>query len=206
MLFDIRIYANESQPYIAQCRVVQRACDSQHSITGAPTMRMSTKGRFAVNALIDLALREPSGPVALATISQRQQISLSYLEQLFSRLRKDGLVESTRGPGGGYTLGRPAERITVADIVSAVDEPLEESADDERSLGMSRALWLRLNATMLEHMATISLASLVQEQKEAGVSIEPRPARRAIAPQPVVKPVRTTAPNSVFALARTLGS
>jgi Rrf2 family iron-sulfur cluster assembly transcriptional regulator len=169
-------------------------------------MRMSTKGRFAVNALIDLALREPAGPVALATISQRQQISLSYLEQLFSRLRKEGLVESTRGPGGGYTLGRQAERITVADIVSAVDEPLEGQGDEERSLGMSRALWQRLNAAMLEHMATISLASLVQEQKDAGVSIEPRPARRAIAPQPVVKPVRSTAPNSVFALARTLGS
>ncbi len=169
-------------------------------------MRMSTKGRFAVNALIDLALREPAGPVALATISQRQQISLSYLEQLFSRLRKDGLVESTRGPGGGYTLGRPAERITVADIVSAVDEPFEEGGDEERSLGMSRALWLRLNSVMLEHMATISLASLVQEQKDSGVSIEPRPTRRAITPQPVVKPVRTTAPNSVFALARSLGS
>ena len=169
-------------------------------------MRMSTKGRFAVNALIDLALREPAGPVALATISQRQQISLSYLEQLFSRLRKEGLVESTRGPGGGYTLGRPAERITVADIVSAVDEPLEGQGDEERSLGMSRALWQRLNAAMLEHMATISLASLVQEQKDAGVSIEPRPARRAIAPQPVVKPLRSTAPNSVFALAHTLGS
>jgi Rrf2 family iron-sulfur cluster assembly transcriptional regulator len=169
-------------------------------------MRMSTKGRFAVNALIDLALREPAGPVALATISQRQQISLSYLEQLFSRLRKEGLVESTRGPGGGYTLGRPAERITVADIVSSVDEPLEAQGEDERSLGMSRSLWQRLNAAMLGHMATITLASLVQEQKDAGVSIEPRPARRAIAPQPVVKPVRSTAPNSVFALARTLGS
>ncbi len=169
-------------------------------------MRMSTKGRFAVNALIDLALREPAGPVALATISQRQQISLSYLEQLFSRLRKDGLVESTRGPGGGYTLGRPAERITVADIVSAVDEPLEGQGEEERSLGMSRALWQRLNATMLEHMATITLASLVQEQKDSGISVEQRPSRRAIAPQPVVKPVRTTAPNSVFALARSLGS
>ena len=167
-------------------------------------MRMSTKGRFAVNALIDLALREPAGPVALATISQRQQISLSYLEQLFSRLRKEGLVESTRGPGGGYTLGRQAERISVADIVKAVDEPFEDNGDDERSLGMSRALWLRLNAVMLDHMATISLASLVQEQKDSGVSIEPRPARRAITPQPVVKPVRTTAPNSVFALARSL--
>lgn len=71
-------------------------------------MRMSTKGRFAVNALIDLALREPAGPVALAAICARQQVSLSYLEQLFSRLRKNGLVESTRGPGGGYTLGRSA--------------------------------------------------------------------------------------------------
>jgi hypothetical protein len=68
------------------------------------TMRISTKGRFAVNALVDLALRAPAGPVALASISQRQQISLSYLEQLFSRLRRVGLVESTRGPGGGYTL------------------------------------------------------------------------------------------------------
>ena len=167
-------------------------------------MRMSTKGRFAVNALIDLALREPAGPVALASISQRQQISLSYLEQLFSRLRREGMVESTRGPGGGYTLGRTADQITVADIVSAVDEPLDTVDDEERSMGMSKALWLRLNTVMLEHMATITLASLVQEQKDSGVSVEPRPARRAIAPQPVVKPVRTTAPNSVFALARSL--
>ena len=165
-------------------------------------MRMSTKGRFAVNALIDLALREPSGPVALASISQRQQISLSYLEQLFSRLRRDGIVESTRGPGGGYTLGRAADKISVADIVTAVDEPLEGQPDEERSMGMSKALWLRLNAVMLEHMATITLASLVQEQVDQGVSVESRPARKAIAPQPVVKPVRTTAPNSVFAFGR----
>ena len=165
-------------------------------------MRMSTKGRFAVNALIDLALREPAGPVALATISQRQQISLSYLEQLFSRLRKEGLVESTRGPGGGYTLGRAAEQISVADIVTAVDEPFEAGGEEERSLGMSKALWHRLNAVMLEHMATITLASLVQEQVDQGVSVEARPLRRAIAPQPVVKPVRTSAPNSVFAFGR----
>ncbi len=165
-------------------------------------MRMSTKGRFAVNALIDLALREPAGPVALASISQRQQISLSYLEQLFSRLRRDGVVESTRGPGGGYTLGRSADKITVADIVSAVDEPMDGPGDDERSLGMSKGLWQRLNTVLLEHMATITLHSLVQEQRDQGVSIEARPARRAMAPQPVVKPVRTTAPNSVFAFGR----
>jgi Rrf2 family transcriptional regulator, iron-sulfur cluster assembly transcription factor len=166
-------------------------------------MRMSTKGRFAVNALIDLALRENAGPVALASIGQRQRISLSYLEQLFSRLRRDGVVESTRGPGGGYTLGRAADQITVAQIVTAVDEPLDDVNGDERSLGMSRALWQRLNAVMLEHMGTITLASLVQEQVEQGVSVEERPAKKAaIAPQPLPKPTRTLAPNSVFAFGR----
>ena len=165
-------------------------------------MRMSTKGRFAVNALIDLALREAAGPVALASISQRQQISLSYLEQLFSRLRREGVVESTRGPGGGYTLGRSAEKISVADIVSAVDEPIDGQGEDERSFGLSKALWQRLNVVMLEHMTTITLASLVQEQHAQGVSIEARLPRRAMTPQPVVKPVRTTAPNSVFAFGR----
>jgi Rrf2 family transcriptional regulator, iron-sulfur cluster assembly transcription factor len=169
-------------------------------------MRMSTKGRFAVNALIDLALRESAGPVALASISQRQQISLSYLEQLFSRLRRDGMVESTRGPGGGYTLGRNVDLISVADVVRAVDEPMDDGADEDRSLGMSKALWERLNAVMLAHMSTITLASLVQEQIEQGVSVEPRPARRAVAPQPAVKPLRTTAPNSVFAFGRSFAS
>jgi len=168
-------------------------------------MRMSTKGRFAVNALIDLALREPAGPVALAAICARQQISLSYLEQLFSRLRRQGLVESTRGPGGGYTLGRSAAEITVADIVSAVDESQAEAAADERDDGYSRALWQRLNAVMLEHMATITLKSLVDDQIASGVAIEAKPARRAISARPPVAPLRTTAPNSVFALARSLG-
>ncbi|MBA4175575.1 MAG: DNA-binding protein [Leptothrix sp. (in: Bacteria)] len=165
-------------------------------------MRMSTKGRFAVNALIDLALREAAGPVALATISARQQVSLSYLEQLFSRLRRDGIVESTRGPGGGYTLGRPAARITVAEIVTAVDDPLENAEAENAADGLSQALWLRLNATMLQHMAAITLQSLVEEQKTQGAIVESRPARRAIASQPVVKPLRTKAPNSVFAFGR----
>lgn len=167
-------------------------------------MRMSTKGRFAVNALIDLALREPAGPVALAAICARQQISLSYLEQLFSRLRRQGLVESTRGPGGGYTLGRSAAEITVADIVSAVDEQQLETAADERDDGYSRALWERLNAVMLEHMATITLKSLVDDQIASGVAIEAKPARRAISARPPLAPLRTTAPNSVFALGRSL--
>ena len=167
-------------------------------------MRMSTKGRFAVNALIDLALREPAGPVALAAICARQQISLSYLEQLFSRLRRNGLVESTRGPGGGYTLGRSAAEISVADIVTAVDEPLEDAAGEEHDNGYSRSLWQRLNAVMLQHMSTITLKSLVDEQIARGVAVEAKPARRAISVRSPVAPVRTTAPNSVFALARSL--
>ncbi|MBE0547172.1 MAG: Rrf2 family transcriptional regulator [Rubrivivax sp.] len=167
-------------------------------------MRMSTKGRFAVNALIDLALREPAGPVALAAICARQQISLSYLEQLFSRLRRHGLVESTRGPGGGYTLGRSAGEITVADIVIAVDEPLPDAAAEDRDDGVSRDLWQRLNAIMLEHMAAITLKSLVDEQIADGVTVEAKPLRRAISARPPVAPLRTTVPNSVFALARSL--
>jgi len=167
-------------------------------------MRMSTKGRFAVNALIDLALREPAGPVALAAICARQQISLSYLEQLFSRLRRNGLVESTRGPGGGYTLGRSATEITVADIVTAVDDPLQDGAPEDRDDGYSRDLWQRLSALMVEHMSTITLQSLVDDQIVGGVSIETKPVRRAITARPPVAPLRTTAPNSVFALASSL--
>ena len=169
-------------------------------------MRISTKGRFAVNALIDLALRVSAGPVALASISQRQRISLSYLEQIFSRMRREGIVESTRGPGGGYTLGRSASEISVAQIVSAVDEPQDDAEAEDRSLGMSRGLWERLNAVMLAHMATISLESLVQEQVDQGVRVEPRPTRKLLTPMPVLRPVRTLAPNSVFAFGRSFAA
>ena len=88
-------------------------------------MRLSTKGRYAVTAMMDIALHEEMGPVTLADISQCQGISLSYLEQLFARLRKGGLVEGVRGPGGGYRLARPANQISVADIIQSVDEKLE---------------------------------------------------------------------------------
>ena len=165
-------------------------------------MRMSTKGRFAVNAMIDLALREHAGPVALATIGARQQVSMSYLEQLFSRLRRQGLVESTRGPGGGYTLGRSAETITVAQIISAVDDGLAESGAGSDDDGLSRDLWQRLNAVMLAHMETITLHTLVDEQTAKGVSIETRPVRRPAVSPVATKPVRTSAPNSVFAFGR----
>src|SRR3970040_299693 len=88
-------------------------------------MRLTTKGRFAVMAMVDLAMRGGRGPVTLAKISERQQISLSYLEQLFGKLRRNNIVESVRGPGGGYNLARPGSKISVADIVVAVDEPID---------------------------------------------------------------------------------
>lgn len=175
-------------------------------------MRLTTKGRFAVTAMIDLALREGTGPVALAAISARQQISLSYLEQLFGKLRRNDLVESTRGPGGGYTLGRKASDITVADIIVAVDEALDATGcgGKENCMGedagrcMTHDLWASLNAKMIDYLNSISLRKLVEEQLAKGVSIEDQPVKRAISTQPVVKPIKITAPNSVFALGSAL--
>ena len=169
-------------------------------------MRLTTKGRFAVTAMIDLALRQNNGPVTLAAISQRQQISLSYLEQLFGKLRRHELVESTRGPGGGYTLGRKASEITVADIIVSVDEPIDatqcggkENCNDGTRC-MTHELWSQLNQKMVEFLDSITLQKLVDDQLAKGVSIEEAPVKRAISSQPVVKPIKITAPNSVFAL------
>jgi Rrf2 family iron-sulfur cluster assembly transcriptional regulator len=171
-------------------------------------MRLTTKGRFAVTAMIDLALRQNNGPVTLAAISQRQQISLSYLEQLFGKLRRHELVESTRGPGGGYTLARKAAEITVADIIVSVDEPLDatqcggkENCNGEGGRCMTHELWAQLNQKMVEFLDSISLQKLVDDQLAKGVQIEDKPApKRAISSAPVVKPIRVNAPNSVFAL------
>jgi Rrf2 family iron-sulfur cluster assembly transcriptional regulator len=141
-------------------------------------MRLTTKGRFAVTAMIDLALRQDKGPVTLSAISQRQEISLSYLEQLFGKLRRHEIVESVRGPGGGYTLARKAEDITVADIIIAVDEPLDAtqcggkenchgSSDKEQgSRCMTHDLWATLNAKMVEYLDSVSLKDLVDQQKQ----------------------------------------
>src|SRR5215212_6213316 len=114
-------------------------------------MRLTTKGRFAVTAMVDLAMRQSRGPVTLAAISERQHISLSYLEQLFGKLRRHNIVSSVRGPGGGYNLAQPAPHITVAQIISAVDEPLDatqcggkENCHDEKRC-MTHDLWTRLN-------------------------------------------------------------
>jgi Rrf2 family iron-sulfur cluster assembly transcriptional regulator len=175
-------------------------------------MRLTTKGRFAVTAMIDLALREHTGPVALAAISHRQQISLSYLEQLFGKLRRHELVESTRGPGGGYSLGRKSDEITVADIIVAVDEPIDATGcagkenchGDEQGRCMTHDLWSSLNQKMIEYLDSVNLKKLVEEQLAKGVSIEDQPVKRAISSQPVVKPIKVTAPNSVFALGTAL--
>jgi Rrf2 family iron-sulfur cluster assembly transcriptional regulator len=171
-------------------------------------MRLSTKGRFAINALIDLALRQPAGPVTLASISRRQRISLSYLEQLFSRLRRVGLVESTRGPGGGYTLARSADAISVAEVVEAVDEPETDAPDAAHSLGMARELCQRLHAVMRQHMAAIKLDSLVAEQlaQGAALALPSAPRRSLVRTQPVRRAPRRLPPNSVFAFGRSFAA
>ena len=133
-------------------------------------MRLTTKGRFAVTAMIDLALRGGEGPVTLSGISERQKISLSYLEQLFGKLRRADLVGSVRGPGCGYCLARPAAQITVADIVRAVDESFdatqcggrENCKDDERC--MTHELWTTLNGKMYDYLVSVSLSELVAQQ------------------------------------------
>ena len=141
-------------------------------------MRLTTKGRFAVTAMIDLAICSGDGPVTLAGISERQKISLSYLEQLFGKLRRNNLVESVRGPGGGYCMARPMQQITVADIVRAVDESFdatqcggrENCKDDNRC--MTHELWSTLNAKMYEYLTSVTLFELVDRQlKKSGVDI-----------------------------------
>jgi len=134
-------------------------------------MRLTTKGRFAVTAMLDLAIHGGKGPVTLAGISRRQHISLSYLEQLFGKLRRHSLVDSVRGPGGGYTLARQTDKMSVADIIIAVDEPLDatqcgglENCQDEQRC-MTHDLWSTLNEKMYEYLQSVTLAELVTKQR-----------------------------------------
>ena len=137
-------------------------------------MRLTTKGRFAVTAMIDVAMHGTGGPVTLAAISERQRISLSYLEQLFGKLRRYGLVDSVRGPGGGYTLARAAGEVSVADVITAVDEPIdatqchgrENCLDDRRC--MTHELWAGLNAHIFSFLRSVTLAQLVAQQDRKG--------------------------------------
>jgi len=134
-------------------------------------MKLTTRGRFAVTAMLDLAMHAQAGPVTLATISTRQKISLSYLEQLFGKLRRNSLVESVRGPGGGYTLGRSPDQLTVADIIKAVEEPIDSRQCEGRDncLGdrrcMTHDLWENLNTTVVNYLAGVTLAQLVLNQR-----------------------------------------
>ena len=148
-------------------------------------MRLTTKGRFAVTAMIDLALHESEGPVTLAEISARQSISLSYLEQLFGKLRRHELVESVRGPGGGYNLAKESSAVTVADIVTAVDEPLDatqcggmENCHDDRRC-MTHDLWANLNRKMVEYLDSVSLHDLVTKQRQRVAIMEDNRAKGA---------------------------
>jgi Rrf2 family iron-sulfur cluster assembly transcriptional regulator len=158
-------------------------------------MRLTTKGRFAVTAMLDLALRATDGPVTLAGISERQKISLSYLEQLFGKLRRRTLVESVRGPGGGYCLARPASEISVADIILAVDEPLDatqcggkENCHDDGQRCMTHDLWVSLNSAIYDYLANVSLAALIKQQRPIGTDrvvllLDQRPSLKA--PEPL---------------------
>ncbi|MDD2882178.1 MAG: Rrf2 family transcriptional regulator [Rhodoferax sp.] len=170
-------------------------------------MRLSTKSRFAVNAMIDIALREELGPVTLSDVASRQQISLSYLEQLFSKLRLHGIVTSVRGPGGGYALGREIDGITVADIMYAVEDapPKAVQSDTSPLEDMTQDLWDAMNAKVLNFMQSVTLQSLVLDQLALGVTIEKKPLpNRGVFRMPVQQFIRPNVPNSVFALGRTL--
>jgi Rrf2 family iron-sulfur cluster assembly transcriptional regulator len=139
---------------------------------------MTTKGRFAVTAMLDLAMHGGKRPVTLAGISQRQSISLSYLEQLFGKLRRHTLVDSVRGPGGGYTLARDLAKVSVADIIIAVDEPLDatqcggkENCKDEQRC-MTHDLWSTLNDKMYEYLDSVKLSDLVAQQAARKESVK----------------------------------
>ena len=139
-------------------------------------MRLTTKGRYAVTAILDLALHESFGPVNLMDISKRQGISLAYLEQLFLRLRKEGLISSARGPGGGYRLQQSRSDISVADVIRAVDEQVDVTRcgghkncqADERCL--THDLWEDLSLHITSFLSDISLSDLVERRSVKQVS------------------------------------
>ncbi|MDO4434190.1 MAG: Fe-S cluster assembly transcriptional regulator IscR [Alysiella sp.] len=134
-------------------------------------MRLTTKGRFAVTAMIDLAMNAQNHAVKLNAISERQQISLSYLEQLFSKLRRAGLVESIRGPGGGYILGKPAHEIDIAQIIAAAEDKLDATLCSGKANCQSGVpclthhLWENLNHAINAYLSSVTLASLLEQQE-----------------------------------------
>lgn len=139
-------------------------------------MRLTSKGRYAVTAMLDVALHKDKGPVPLADISERQGISLSYLEQLFARLRRSGIVSSVRGPGGGYQLGRAAGDISVAAVIHAVDESIDATRCQGKSdchggtRCLTHSLWSGLSERIDEFLSAITLAELVAQQDVQALS------------------------------------
>lgn len=166
-------------------------------------MKLTTRGRYAVTAILDVALHSGNGPVPLADVAERQNLSLSYLEQLFARLRQQGLVRSSRGPGGGYRLSRPADEISVAEVILAVDEPVDVTRcgglvncnQDSRCL--THDLWVELSRKMHQFFSSRSLADVLERLRRARGNPERfgadgegqgRAARRRIPIVPVAEP------------------
>jgi len=151
-------------------------------------MRLTTKGRYAVTAMLDLAIHQEQGSITLANISQRQYISLSYLEQLFARLRRNGLVSSTRGPGGGYRLSRSADQISIAEIVMAVDENMDttrcQGRQNCKETGecLSHQLWADLSEKIKVFLSGITLAQVLEsrakEVSEEAAMVQQKKSRR----------------------------
>lgn len=137
-------------------------------------MRLSTKGRYAVMAMVDLAMQSSNGkPVALADVAERQEISLSYLEQLFGKLRKGGLVNSVRGPGGGYLLARGASEMRISDVVGAVDEPIvttrctpgtPDGCHTNKSRCLTHDLWEGLGTQIFHYLNSVTLEDIVEKR------------------------------------------
>lgn len=146
-------------------------------------MKLTTKGRYAVTAMLDLALHAGDGPVSLAEISQRQEISLSYLEQLFSRLRRSGLVASTRGPGGGYRVARDLDEVAVSEIVTAVNESVDATQcsgrQDCHSQGrcLTHDLWEDLSAQIENFLSGVSLKDLIDRRQVSVITVPPESIR-----------------------------
>ncbi|MCX8746465.1 MULTISPECIES: Rrf2 family transcriptional regulator [Snodgrassella] len=141
-------------------------------------MRLTTKGRFAVIAMLDLAMHAQSGAVNLTAISERQRISLSYLEQLFGKLRRAGLVESIRGPGGGYVLSHAADHINIADIIAAAEDTMDATlcgghADcQDGTPCLTHDLWVNLNKTIDDYLRGITLQCILNQQSYRNISNE----------------------------------
>ncbi len=141
-------------------------------------MRLTSKGRYAVTAMLDVALHTERGPVPLADISERQGISLSYLEQLFARLRKHGLVCSVRGPGGGYQLGRSANEISVSDVIGAVNESVDATRCQGKSdcqagaKCLTHSLWTDLSTRIEDFLTNITLGELVSQHNVRNIQHE----------------------------------